>query len=135
MVRFPTCWNSSSGSLGSDIFRTSDTDPTVMENSSYLDLSPLYGSNDEQQAAVRTFKDGLLKPDAFSEIRLLGMPPGVCALLVCFNRFHNYVAGQLAEINEAGRFSIPPHVDSNDKARYEAAEKKRDNDLFQTARL
>lgn len=106
-----------------------------MENSSYLDLSPLYGSNEVQQAAVRTFRDGLLKPDAFSEIRLLGMPPGVCAFLICFNRFHNYVAGQLAEINESGRFSIPPGVTSLDTAKFDVAEKKRDEDLFQTARL
>ena len=100
-----------------------------MENSSYLDLSPLYGSNREQQAAVRTFKDGLLKPDAFSEIRLMGMPPGVCAFMICFNRFHNYVADQLAEINEAGRFSPRPGIAASE------AEKTRDEDLFQTARL
>lgn len=45
-----------------------------------------------------------------------------------FNRFHNYVAEQLAQINEGGRFTKPD--ESNIKA-YATW----DNDLFQTARL
>lgn len=118
-----------------DLFRTSDVDHTKVQNSSYLDLGPLYGNNETQQAAVRTFSDGKLKPDAFNEIRLLGQPPGVCALIVCFNRFHNYVVSQLAEINEAAIFSLPASVTPDDKDRYEAALRKRDNDLFQTGRL
>jgi hypothetical protein len=95
----------------------------------------LYGHNEAQQAAVRTFKDGALKPDAFSEPRLLGQPPGVCALIICFNRFHNYVVGQLAEINESGKFSLPAGITPADKDSYDAAQRKRDNDLFQTGRL
>ena len=118
-----------------DLFRTSDSNPNRVENSSYLDLGPLYGHNEAQQAAVRTFKDGTLKPDAFSEPRILGQPPGVCALLICFNRFHNYVVGQLVEINEAGRFSLPAGVTPDSKEAYESAQLKRDNDLFQTGRL
>ncbi|KAH0556381.1 hypothetical protein GP486_005695 [Trichoglossum hirsutum] len=113
----------------------SSNDVNIVENSSYLDLSPLYGHSEADQATVRTFKDGYLKPDAFVEVRLLGFPPGVCALVVCFNRFHNYVVGQLAEINESGRFSLPAGVTPADKEGYEAAQRKRDNDLFQTARL
>lgn len=66
------------------------------DTSSYLDLAPLYGSVEEEQKLVRTFKDGKLKPDCFSEKRLLGFPPGVCVMLVMFNRFHNYVVTQLA---------------------------------------
>lgn len=121
----------------SDIFRTSDMDPNRVENSSYLDLGPLYGNSEEQQKSVRTLKDGLLKPDAFAEIRLLGFPPGVATLLVCFNRFHNYIAGELATINEAGRFTlIPENLFSPDlRRKYGTPEAKRDNDLFQTARL
>ena len=57
------------------------------------------------QDTVRTFKDGKLKPDTFAEPRILGQPPSVSALFVSFNRFHNYVVGQLAEINEGGRFT------------------------------
>ena len=59
-------------------------------------------------------------------------PPGVSALLVCFNRFHNYAVQQLAMINEGGRFTVPKEEHDND---YEAAMTKHDNDLFQTARL
>ena len=50
-----------------------------------------------------------------------------------FNRFHNYVATELAAINEGHRFDKPsPNLPE------EAAKKawaKYDNDLFQTARL
>ncbi|KAG9780764.1 heme peroxidase, partial [Aureobasidium melanogenum] len=112
-----------------DCFHTDERDYSVVKTSSYLDLAPLYGSSEEDQKKIRTFKDGLLKPDTFSENRILGFPPGVCAIVVCFNRFHNYVAMQLKEINEGGRFKIPR--DENDTKGIA----KLDNDLFQTARL
>ena len=73
-------------------------------------------------------KEGLLKPDTFSEKRLLGQPPGVNVMLVMYSRFHNYVADVLLKINENGRFSLPPNPDDKALA-------KQDNDLFQTARL
>ena len=116
-----------------DVFRTNEHDDNKVDSSSYLDLGPLYGHNEEQQAAVRTFVDGKLKRDAFSEVRVLGFPPGVGALLVSFNRFHNYVVEELANINEGGRFSLP--VGPAQGEAYEAAMKKRENDLFQTGRL
>lgn len=75
---------------------------------------------------------GLLKPDAFAERRLLGMPPGVNVLLVMYNRFHNYVADVLLKINENGRFTVPPTKSKEDEAKALA---KQDEDLFQTARL
>ncbi|PQE12457.1 fatty acid oxygenase protein [Rutstroemia sp. NJR-2017a BBW] len=50
-----------------------------------------------------------------------------------FNRFHNYVVGQLATINENGRFNPPRDNLSEEKKN--AAWKKYDNDLFQTGRL
>jgi hypothetical protein len=136
-----------------DLFKTDPTNPTMNQTSSYLDLGPLYGTNDDDQKAVRAFKDGLLKPDTFSEYRVLGFPPGVTAMLVCFNRFHNYIAAQLAAINEGGRFSPPdlnsiklairmqnPHgaddqLNAQAKEKFNQALAKRDNDLFQTARL
>ncbi|KAK2592292.1 hypothetical protein QQS21_010012 [Conoideocrella luteorostrata] len=117
-----------------DIFRTSDVDNTIVKSSSYLDLGPLYGHNQAEQDQVRTFKDGLLKKDVFSESRILAQPPGVGALLVSFNRFHNWVVGELAVINENGKFSLPAGLKEGDSG-YEAAVKKRDNDLFQTGRL
>ncbi|KAB2572892.1 Psi-producing oxygenase A [Lasiodiplodia theobromae] len=114
-----------------DIFRTNDRDDTKLVSSSYLDLGPLYGHDQEMQNTVRSFQDGLLKKDAFAERRLLGQPPGVCALMIAFNRFHNYVVKELATINENGRFTMP----TADSSGYEDALRKRDNDLFQTGRL
>ena len=117
-----------------DIFRTDDSDPSKMKNSSYLDLSPLYGSSDDPEcdactAKIRTFKDGLLFPDTFSESRAYGLPPGVAVLLICFNRLHNFVASQLKQINEGGRFDPSPHLTQ------ERAERQVDEELYQTARL
>ena len=77
---------------------------------------------------MRTFKDGRIKPDCFSEKRLLGFPPGVGVLLIMFNRFHNFVVQNLALINENYRFPKPAE---NDKVAYD----KYVNDLFQTGRL
>lgn len=59
---------------------------------------------------------------------------GVCALAVAFNRFHNYVVGELSKINEGGRFSLPPNS-KPENIDYGAVVAKRDNDLFQTGRL
>ncbi|OOO07799.1 hypothetical protein OAory_01042990 [Aspergillus oryzae] len=117
-----------------DLFRTDDADITKLKNSSYLDLGPLYGHNEDQQNQVRSFQDGLLKPDTFAEQRLLGQPPGVCALIIAFNRFHNYIVKELALINEGGRFSLPAGV-TPDSPKYGQAQAKRDDDLFQTGRL
>lgn len=111
-----------------DLFQTDREDSTVTRTSSYLELSPLYGNNQDEQNKVRAFKDGKLKPDCFSAKRILGFPPGVGVLLIMFNRFHNYVAEQLARINENGRFNKPDESDSKAYAKY-------DNDLFQTSRL
>ncbi|KAK7920311.1 prostaglandin-endoperoxide synthase 1 [Apiospora marii] len=116
-----------------DCFHTSREDPSISQTSSYLDLSPLYGVNQEEQNQMRTFKNGFIKPDSFSDKRILGFPPGVSCLLIMFNRFHNYVATNLALINENGRFSAPADSLQDDKKK--AAHSKRDNDLFQTARL
>ncbi|KAH0555975.1 hypothetical protein GP486_006082 [Trichoglossum hirsutum] len=116
-----------------DLFRTSHQDPNISLTSSYLDLSPLYGSNQAEQDSIRTFKDGKMKPDCFSEKRLLGFPPGVGCILIMFNRFHNYVVEQLAVINEKGRFTKPSSKLSAEQQ--EKAWAKYDNDLFQTGRL
>ncbi|KAK3380521.1 putative prostaglandin G/H synthase 2/cyclooxygenase 2, pgh2/cox2 [Lasiosphaeria ovina] len=92
-----------------DIFRTNDNDKNISDSSSYLDLSPLYGFTSEMQRKVRDdkYKLGLLKPDTFAEDRLLRQPPGVCIMLVMYNRYHNYAARQLLRINENGRFRVP----------------------------
>ncbi|KAK1757000.1 putative linoleate diol synthase with cytochrome P450 domain [Echria macrotheca] len=121
-----------------DLFWTDYPDMTKSKTSSYLDLSPLYGSNQKMQDTIRTFKDGKLKPDCFADKRILGMPPGVGVILIMFNRFHNHVCENLIAINEDGRFSPPdPKNDRrlHDEKALAAAWKKYDNDLFQTARL
>lgn len=116
-----------------DLFWTDYRDPTRNKTSSYLDLSPLYGSNQEMLDSIRTFKDGKLKADSFADKRLLGQPPGVCTLIVMFNRFHNHAAENLAALNEGGRFTPPPaHLEGEEA---EAAWKRYDEELFQTARL
>jgi hypothetical protein len=136
-----------------DLFNTSHTDPNVSETSSYLDLAPLYGSNEDQQKTVRTFADGKLKADCFYDARILGFPPGVGVLLVCFNRYHNYIVDEMAQINEHGRFSQPnldaikvnvravnpkwtdAQISQEAQKKYDTYVTKRDENLFQTARL
>lgn len=138
-----------------DLFWTDPLDTNKSKTSSYLDLSPLYGSNQDMQNTIRTFRNGKLKPDAYADMRLHGMPPGVSVLLIMFNRFHNHVAEHLAAINEGGRFTPPPGsrpaaldpkpepapapgTESEEaKARrmLRNAWRKYDEDLFQTARL
>ncbi|KAJ9263257.1 hypothetical protein DTO212C5_7683 [Paecilomyces variotii] len=116
-----------------DIFQTDHRNPHISKTSGYLDLSTLYGDVKEEQDMIRTFKDGKLKPDSFSEPRLQAFPAACCVLLVMLNRFHNYVVEQLAMINENGRFTKP-----RDGLAPEAAKKawaKYDEDLFQTGRL
>ncbi|KAK7739760.1 hypothetical protein SLS53_005730 [Cytospora paraplurivora] len=126
-----------------DLFWTDSRDMNKSKTSSYLDLSPLYGSNQEMQNTIRSFQDGKLKPDAYADKRLNGMPPGVSVLLIMFNRFHNHVAEHLALINEGSRFTPPPGPQPTNKDKQEdksqsksnSAWKKHDEELFQTARL
>ncbi|KAI4593036.1 hypothetical protein KJ359_010122 [Pestalotiopsis sp. 9143b] len=134
-----------------DVFRTDHDDYQISQTSSYLDLSPLYGANAAEQKTMRTFEDGKIYPDCFADKRVLGFPPGVSVLLIMFNRFHNDVVQNLAEINEAGRFTPPikgdPRYARYEDAKYQLPEnkhkirtyeldlQKRDEDLFQTARL
>lgn len=112
-----------------DLFRTNHEDCRISDTSSYLDLSPLYGSDMKEQLKMRTGQDGKIKPDCFSETRLLAFPPGVAAILIMFNRFHNYVVENLALINEGNKFNRPATDAPEDK------HKKYDEDLFQTGRL
>ncbi|KAG8753435.1 hypothetical protein FRC11_007438 [Ceratobasidium sp. 423] len=83
------------------LFRTDPSDWGKNNTSSYLDLSPLYGSNQAEQDLVRA-KDGrgLLHPDTFSEGRLVFLPPASAALLVMWNRNHNFIAENILKINE-----------------------------------
>ncbi|RCH99002.1 hypothetical protein CU097_013452 [Rhizopus azygosporus] len=111
-----------------DLFSTDPKNPQRNLTTSYLDLSPLYGNNREQQESVREMKGGLLKPDQWYDKRLVVQPSGVAALMVVFSRNHNYIAKKLLEINENGRFSYGP-------GKPIATEEEQDEALFQTARL
>ncbi|CAG8008328.1 unnamed protein product [Penicillium salamii] len=116
-----------------DIFQTDYRQQHLNKTSAYLDLSILYGDIKEQQDQIRSHQDGKLKPDCFSEGRLLALPAACGVLLVMLNRFHNHVVTQLAEINENGRFNGPRQDATEEEAK--AAWAKRDEDLFQTGRL
>ena len=72
------------------IFDTDHFDGRINNASSYLDLSVLYGSSEEQVDSVRR-KDGTgrLWNDVFADFRLVHMPPACCALLVLLCRNHN----------------------------------------------
>ncbi|KIW78908.1 hypothetical protein Z517_08747 [Fonsecaea pedrosoi CBS 271.37] len=116
-----------------DIFHTNHDDYSISDTSSYLDLAPLYGNSVKDQEAIRTMQGGKLKPDCFSDVRILGFPPGVGVLLIMFNRFHNHIAENLARIDENGRFSRI--LNPQGKPKPPNADKLYDEALFQTARL
>ncbi|KAI9264381.1 heme peroxidase [Phascolomyces articulosus] len=111
-----------------DLFYSSPKDPKKNLTTSYADQSFLYGFNRTDQESVRQMKGGLLKPDQWFDKRLIIQPPGVAAMVVLFSRNHNYIAEQLLEKNEGGRFSYGP-------GKTLANEKEQDEELFQTARL
>lgn len=120
---------------------------TMNKASSYLDLSPLYGSSQETVDRLRRHDGtGRLLDDVFADSRLIYMPPAVCALLIIFNRNHNvslqpllhphcalaslslkYVAEKILSINERGNFKYPPLTDLDARAQ--------DEEIFQRARL
>ncbi|EUC55588.1 linoleate diol synthase, partial [Rhizoctonia solani AG-3 Rhs1AP] len=110
-------------------FRTNHRDVTINETSSYVDLAPLYGNNQEDQDSVRRWDGtGRLKEDVFTENRLLFLPPAVCTLLVLFCRNHNFIARKLYLINEEGTFKDPETLNEDRR-------KQQDHVLFNTARL
>lgn len=88
------------------LFRTVPGNQTVNGTSSYLDLSPLYGTNQAEQDLVRNKEEGrgLLYNDAFAEDRLVLVPPAASALLVVFSRNHNVRSHFLPRIGMATEF-------------------------------
>ncbi|KII85619.1 hypothetical protein PLICRDRAFT_56845 [Plicaturopsis crispa FD-325 SS-3] len=108
------------------IFNTSHSDWTINDTSSYLDLSVLYGNSEADVDKVRR-KDGSGKlwNDVFADARVRFMPPAVCALLVLFNRNHNYIAQKIRDINERGNFDTPGVKDTM----------AQDDEIFHRSRL
>ncbi|KAG1827565.1 heme peroxidase [Suillus subaureus] len=113
------------------VFRTDHTPGKghINMTSSYVDLAPLYGNDQETQDKAQGGR-GLLRPDVFAEDRLLFLPPTVGVLLVLFNRNHNYIARRLLEINERGTWKDPAQHSVS-----QAQLDKQDEEIFQIARL
>ncbi|KAF7967367.1 hypothetical protein HWV62_34487 [Athelia sp. TMB] len=88
--------------------RSNVLDSRYNETSPYLDLSPLYGVNEEETNSVRV-KDGrgMLAPDCFSESRTILLHPATAALLILWNRNHNYYAEHLLSNNEGKKWRDP----------------------------
>lgn len=117
------------------VFRTSHENVNINETSSYVDLAPLYGNNQDSQNKIRKRNGtGELYPDVFTEDRLLLLPPATCVILVLFNRNHNYIAKKLLEINERGTY-VDPATLSTDDPNAQTQLLAQEEDLFQTARL
>ncbi|KAH7914862.1 heme peroxidase [Hygrophoropsis aurantiaca] len=114
------------------VFRTDHSNVNINLTSSYVDLAPLYGNDQKTQDEVRIKNGrGMLHPDAFAEDRLLLLPPASCALLVLFNRNHNYIAQRILEINERGTWERNPEsLPENSPKRI-----NQEDEIFNIARL
>ncbi|KAJ6544684.1 hypothetical protein DFH09DRAFT_1088549, partial [Mycena vulgaris] len=113
-------------------------DWSINNTSSYLDLSPLYGTNQSAQDLVRNKGEGwgLLHPDTFSKDRFAFPPPTASALLVILSRNHNYVADMLLKTNECKRWTNPPPTDEKLKAQQdEEVSKPPGSSMMQDASL
>ncbi|KAH8108998.1 heme peroxidase [Phellopilus nigrolimitatus] len=116
------------------VFNTDHGDWSVNDASSYLDLSPLYGSGSsagESEKVRRNDGTGRLWEDVFADMRVLFMPPNVCALLVLFCRNHNYIAEKLLTINEWGSYTSVSELHSLSNANRQS----QDDELYARARL
>ncbi|KAI5117214.1 hypothetical protein M0805_003501 [Coniferiporia weirii] len=115
-------------------FNTDHSQWVINNASSYLDLSPLYGSGSaagENEKVRRKDGTGRLWEDVFADARLLFMPPNVCALLVLFCRNHNYIAEKLLLINEWGSYTPFDKVSELQ----DADRLHQDDELYNRARL
>jgi linoleate 10R-lipoxygenase len=72
-------------------FNASQADGTINNVSSYLDLSPLYGSSEEENVKKVRRGNGVgnVWNDVWNDIRIGFMPPSVVALAILFCRNHN----------------------------------------------
>jgi len=96
------------------LFRTSTgPDKNLNLTSSYLDLSVLYGCNEQEMDSVRR-KDGTgrIWQDTWADSRILAMVPAVGALLVVFSRNHNVSLSRLLFYTSSyhnSRSTLPPN--------------------------
>ncbi|KAG5636080.1 hypothetical protein H0H81_009200 [Sphagnurus paluster] len=104
------------------------------QTSPFLDLSPLYGTNKSESDTVRA-KDGtgMLSPDCYYDIRATFLPPAVSALLILWNRNHNYIARHLLLNNERKEWKEPsdPNLENGITPPWLLAQ---DDQIFEIAR-
>ncbi|KAF8687851.1 hypothetical protein AX14_003638 [Amanita brunnescens Koide BX004] len=114
--------------LALSVHREGTPPSNLNKTSPYFDLSPLYGENDTETNSIRK-KDGcgMLWPDCFVEERLDMLPDSVPALLVLWNRYHNYVAKQLLSFNEDDEWKDPDELTREESF-------TQDNEIFRKAR-
>lgn len=84
------------GTITHDLFNSDPKNPAINRTTHYLDLSPLYGNNSEEQKAVRA-EGGRLKPDAFSDERLQFQMPTIVVFTILFSRNHNFIVDQISD--------------------------------------
>ncbi|KAG6864426.1 hypothetical protein C0991_009578 [Blastosporella zonata] len=116
------------------IVRVHEERPEFNETSPYLDLSPLYGANDSESELVRA-KDGrgMLSPDCVYDDRVMFYSPAVAALLILWNRNHNYIARHLLLTNEGKKWVDPLEHDSPD-GNISSGLLAQDNEIFRIAK-
>ncbi|KDQ51439.1 hypothetical protein JAAARDRAFT_530376 [Jaapia argillacea MUCL 33604] len=118
------------------LFRTSPSDADYNETAPRFDLSPLYGSSHDEESLVRN-KDGrgMLSPDCFYEDRTLFLPPAVSALLVLWNRNHNFIARRLFLTKTNSPYIDPSTLPLNADGSLESSLASQDDEIFKQARI
>ncbi|GLB44633.1 hypothetical protein LshimejAT787_1702600 [Lyophyllum shimeji] len=116
------------------LVRVNKKRPEYNETSPTLDLSPLYGVTDSESDMVRS-KDGrgMLSPDCFYDDRVTFLPPAVSALLILWNRNHNFIARQLL-LNNEGKKWVDPSEQDTAEGTLSPRLAAQDDEIFQIAR-
>ncbi|KAF8309095.1 heme peroxidase [Clavulina sp. PMI_390] len=125
------------------VFRTRRSNWNINETSSYVDLGILYGNTKHNCERMRIIDgQGKIIPDSFAETRISVLPPAAAAILVMFNRNHNWICEKLLSINERETWKDPSKFTEKDKTKgqlkhpdYSNVLEKQDYEIFQTARL
>lgn len=114
------------------LVRIDENRPEYNQTSPSLDLSPLYGIDGYESDMVRA-KDGtgMLSPDCYCDHRMKFHSPAASALLVLFNRNHNYIARHLLLNNEGKKWRDPSEGDLVDVSARLLAQ---DDQIFEIAR-
>lgn len=123
------------------VFRSSRTNPNINQTSSYIDLGIVYGNTKYHADRMRIVDGrGKIIPDSFGESRI-GNLLGAAAIVVLFNRNHNWICDRLLAINERNTWTsdlVALKADTKDvytNENYKNTLEKQDYEIFQTARL